>query len=89
VGGVSTTQASSGSNSTLQPTTQAQGAYQGSVAHGTPDPKVLSLTVEDAIKRGLQYNLGAIGAGEAARQARAQRLAAAAQMLPDIFGNVR
>ena len=88
-GSVSTTQVPPGSNSTIQPTTQVQGAYQGSAAHGTPDPKVLSLTLEDAIKRGLQYNLGAIGAGEAARQARAQRLAAAAQMLPDIFGNVR
>jgi outer membrane protein TolC len=78
-----------GSNSTIQTTTQIQGAYQGSISHGTSDPQVLSLTLEDAIKRGLQYNLGAIGAGEAARQARAQRLAAAAEMLPDIFGNVR
>jgi outer membrane protein TolC len=78
-------QTPTGSNSSVQ----IQGAYQGSVAHGTRGPQVFPLSLEEAIKRGLQYNLGAIGAGEAARQARAQRLATAAQMLPDIFGNVR
>jgi outer membrane protein TolC len=78
-------QTPAGSNTSVQ----IQGAYQGSVANGTRSPAVFPLSLEDAIKRGLQYNLGAIGAGEAARQARAQRLAMAAQMLPDIFGNVR
>jgi outer membrane protein TolC len=82
---------SSGSNSinTLNSTVQIQGAYQGSTATGTASGQTLSLTLEDAIKRGLQYNLGTIGAGEAARQARAQRLAAVAQLLPDLLGNVR
>jgi len=78
-------QTPAGSNTSVQ----IQGAYQGSVANGTRSPAVFPLSLEDAIKRGLQYNLGAIGAGETARQARAQRLALAAQMLPDIFGNVR
>lgn len=50
-----------------------------------PDAQVLALTLEDAIKRGLQFNLGISGAGEVARQARAQRLAATAQMLPDLL----
>jgi outer membrane protein TolC len=74
---------------TVTPSVQVQGAYPGSVANGNATTQPLSLALQDAVKRGLQYNLGAIGAGEAARQTRAQRLAAAAQMLPDIFGNVR
>jgi outer membrane protein TolC len=79
----------SASVNTVNPSVQIQGAYQGSTSHGAAGSQFLALTLDDSIKRGLQYNLGTIGAGEAARQTRAQRLAAAAQMLPDIFGNVR
>src|SRR5215471_15224125 len=58
---------------TLNPSIQVQGAYQGSAPTGGVSPQALSLGLEEAIKRGIQYNLGAIGAGEAARQARAER----------------
>ncbi len=68
---------------------QVQGAYQGSIAAGAVRAEPLSLSLSDAIQRGLQYNLGAIGANENARQARAQRLAAIAQLLPDVTGGVR
>ncbi len=68
---------------------QIQGAYQGSTAVGTVSPQVLSLTLPDAIQRGIKYNLGPIGSGEAARQARALRLAAVAQLLPDVVGSVK
>jgi outer membrane protein TolC len=93
-GSVSTMQTPSGtggSNSvdTVNSSIQVQGAYQGSVSSGTANAQTLPLTLEDAIKRGLQYNLGMVGAGEVARAVRAQRLAAAAQMLPDILGSVR
>jgi outer membrane protein TolC len=74
---------------TVTPSIQVQGAYQGSVANGSAGSQPLWLTLEDAVKRGIQYNLGVIGAGQTARQIRALRLAAAAQLLPDIFGNVR
>jgi hypothetical protein len=60
---------------------QIQGAYQGSTPVGTVSPQVLSLPLPDAIQRGIKYNLGPIGSGEAARQARALRLAAVAQLL--------
>ncbi|HEY7337851.1 MAG TPA: TolC family protein [Bryobacteraceae bacterium] len=40
------------------------------------------------MKRGIMYNLGAIGAGEAAREARALKLAFLAQILPDFTGGV-
>nr|AEQ20299.1 outer membrane efflux protein [uncultured bacterium CSLG7] len=93
-GSVSTSQmpvgsVGAGSVNTVTPSIQIEGAYLGSVANGSANQRPISLTLQDAIKRGIQYNLGAIGAGEAARQTRAQRLAAAAQMLPDIFGDVR
>jgi outer membrane protein TolC len=71
------------------PSIEVQGVYQGSVAKGTVSAQPLSLTLADAIKRGLEYNLGTIGAGGAARQTRAQRLAAIAQLLPDLNGSVR
>ena len=41
------------------------------------------------MRRGIQQNLGVIAAGEAGREARAQRLAAVAQLLPDITGTVQ
>ena len=81
----------SGANSvnTVNPSIQVQGGFQGSVTSGTISSQPLPLGLADAIQRGLRFNLGTIGAGEAARQARAQRLAALAQLLPDIFGSVR
>jgi len=82
---------SAGSNSvnTLNPSIQIQGAYQGSTPSGEVTTQPLPLTLEDAIQRGVRYNLGSIGTGNVARQARAQRLAAIAQLLPDITGGVR
>jgi outer membrane protein TolC len=80
---------SAASVNTSNASIQIDGAYQGSTAVGTVSPQVLPLSLSDAIQRGLKYNLGPIGAGEAARQARALRLAAVAQLLPDVTGSVR
>ena len=74
---------------TVNPSIQIQGPYQGSVPDGSINPQSIPLSLENAIKRGIQFNLGAIAAGEASRQARAQRLAAIAQLLPDVTGAVR
>lgn len=76
------------SGNTINPSIQVQGAYEGSVPHGVVSAEPLSLTLQDAINRGIAYNLGAIGANEAARMARAQRLAAVSELLPDLTGNV-
>jgi len=79
---------SSSSVNTLNSTIQVSGSFQGSV----PDPKVpqgpLTLTIAEAIHRGLQFNLGGVTATLAVRQARAQRLAAVSQMLPNIYGTL-
>ncbi|MGA2599911.1 MAG: TolC family protein [Bryobacteraceae bacterium] len=79
---------STSSVNTLNSTIQVSGGYQGSV----PDPKAplgsLTLTISDAIHRGLQFNLGGVTADVSVRQARAQRLAALSQMLPNIYGTL-
>jgi outer membrane protein TolC len=61
----------------------------GSVPGAPLTPQPLSLSLEDAIVRGLRYNLGPISAGDEARVARAQRIASLAQLLPDLTGGVR
>lgn len=68
---------------------QVQGAYQGSTPTGSVTTQPLSLTLLDAVQRGLRYNLGSIGAGEASRLTSAQRLEALAQLLPDVNGTVQ
>jgi outer membrane protein TolC len=79
---------SSSSVNTLNSTIQITGGYLGSV----PDPKApqgtLTLTIADAIHRGLQFNLGGVTANVALRQARAQRLAALSLMLPNIYATL-
>jgi outer membrane protein TolC len=79
---------SSSSVNTINSTIQISGGYRGSI----PDPKApqgtLTLTIAEAIRRGLQFNLGSVTAGVSVRQARAQRLAALSQMLPNIYGTL-
>lgn len=71
---------------TLNSTIQVQGPYAGSVPQ-TPVPGKLSLNA--AIQRGLQYNLGATGMNLAARQARGQVRTARSALMPNLNGNLR
>jgi outer membrane protein TolC len=79
---------STSSVNTLNSTIQVSGSFAGSI----PDPKApqgsLALTISDAIHRGLQFNLGGVTADVSVRQARAQRLAALSQLLPNIYGTL-
>jgi outer membrane protein TolC len=79
---------STSSVNTLNSTIQVSGAFAGSI----PDPKApqgsLTLTISNAIHRGLQFNLGGVTADVSVRRARAQRLAALSQMLPNIYGTL-
>ena len=63
---------------------QVQGAYAGSVADPNIPADVLELTLADAVRRGLQYNLGRVGTDNRFQQAEAQRLAARSSLLPNI-----
>lgn len=78
----------SSSVNTVNTTITVQGAYQGSVPGPAVGDGPISLTLADAIKRGLQYNLGGLDSAATARQQRAQRLSALSQMLPDIYATI-
>src|SRR5246127_1741823 len=66
-------------------TAQAQNsAVTGSVPSGPASDQVLELTLRDAIKMALRYNLGAIESGQNAQIARGQRLLALSNLLPQV-----
>lgn len=73
---------------TLNTRVNVQGAYSGSVLDPNPQVGSLNLTLSDAVRRGLQFNLGMVGADNASRQAQAQRLLTRSALLPNITGSV-
>ena len=85
VGQVNAQQTTSPSGaSVLQPSVTVSGNYQGSVP-GTPVSNgPLRLSMDDAVKRGLQTNLGVITSDVVSQTVRAQRLQVLSQMFPQI-----
>jgi outer membrane protein TolC len=77
---------SASSVNTLSSSVQVQGDYQGSVPASQAPGAPIPLSLADAIRRGLEANLGTIGYQNATRQARAQRQQAFSALLPDING---
>jgi outer membrane protein TolC len=66
-------------------TAEAQNtAVTGSVPSGLASDQVLELTLRDAIKTALRYNLGAIEGGENVQIARGRRLLALSNLLPQV-----
>ncbi len=53
-----------------------------------PTPGVLKLTLQDAIQRGLKYNLGLYLSGQGTLQARGARLQALSALLPNLIAHV-
>src|SRR5580700_1714270 len=93
-GSVSTTQSTvnaGGQNSVnlIDSSVNIQGSYLGSVPTGTATDAVISLSLLEALRRALDYNLGVVSVTEGVRQARAQRLAFLSQLLPEVNGNIR
>lgn len=73
-----------GGASVVQPSVSVAGSYQGSIA-GTPLPNgPVNLSLVDAVKRGLQTNLGIMTASTTSSTVRAQRAQALSQLLPQI-----
>jgi outer membrane protein TolC len=60
--------------------------YLGSIPQGTPTAEPIDLTIEDALDRGLKYNLGLYLSSQTTAEARAARLQSLSQMLPNING---
>jgi outer membrane protein TolC len=73
---------------TLSPTVQVQGAYSGSTAGFSNRPFSGKLSLREAIERGLEYNLGAIGLDQAVRQAHGQTRVARSALLPNLTGDL-
>ncbi len=59
-------------------------SFQGSVPSGAVSPGVLKLSLDDAIQRGLQSNLGIILSSTQTAGARAQRLGQLQNLLPSV-----
>ncbi len=73
---------------TISSSVQVQGAYQGSVPSADAGGAALSLSLAEAIRRGLEYNLGTVGYQNGIRQARAQRVQQLASLLPNLNGDL-
>src|ERR1700686_1858834 len=73
---------------TINPPVQVQGAYAGGARSTAKLPFSGKLSLREAIERGLDFNLGAVGLSNAARQAQGQSQVARSALLPNLSGNV-
>lgn len=62
--------------------------FQGSVPSEESPATQLSLSLQDAIQRGLHYNLGLLVGDQSTRSARAAELRARASLLPNLSGRI-
>jgi len=62
--------------------------FHGSVPSGTASSTPLALTLDDAIQRGLQFNLGLLESRTASQTARADRIRALSSLLPQVTGTL-
>jgi hypothetical protein len=60
----------------------------GSIPSGPASNEVLPLSLREAIKMAVRYNLGSIESAEAARLERGQRLVALSDLLPQVDAGV-
>jgi len=67
---------------------QAQSPFFGSVPTGQATGKVLELSLQEAFRRALKYNLGVIESREDARAAHAVRLRSLNALLPDLSARI-
>jgi outer membrane protein TolC len=84
----SATPSTASSVNTLNTQVTVQGAYSGSVLDPNPPAGAITLTLGEAISRGLQFNLGKVGADAASKQAQAQRISARSSLLPNLSASV-
>lgn len=72
---------------TLTSSVQINGNLQGSVPGAALPPGPVTLTLADAVRRGLETNLGLIASANASATAAAQRVQALSALLPNISAN--
>jgi len=66
-----------------------QSPFSGSVPSAKLTPGVLEIGVDEAIDRGLKFNLGIVLSGQTTAQARAARLKELSNLLPQLNGSLR
>ena len=71
------------------PTPPPSTSYQGSLTTGTATSGTLSLTLDDAVQRGLQTNLGLLLSNTQVANSRGQRLQDLQALLPSIDANLK
>jgi outer membrane protein TolC len=76
-----------GGVSTVTSSVQVSGAFQGSTPASDVPAGAISLTLADAVRRGLATNLGTISAGDVTAGASAARIQALSALLPNIGVN--
>jgi outer membrane protein TolC len=74
---------------TPAPVGPTAGSFQGSIPRGQVSPQPVDLTLDQAIERGLQNNLGTILSGTQTAAARGQRLSQLQSLLPGVEFNGR
>jgi outer membrane protein TolC len=74
--------------STVSSSVDVTGAYSGSVPVTNIPAGPISLTLAEAVRRGLEANLGTIMANDSVRASRAQRLRQLSALLPNITANL-
>ncbi len=65
------------------------GAFQGSASSGPPTGQPLSLSLDDALKLGLRYNLGGIASEQSSQRAAGENIAARSVLFPNFSGGLR
>ncbi|WP_353070913.1 TolC family protein [Tunturiibacter gelidoferens] len=73
---------------TLNSQVQVQAPYSGSIPGNDNPQGTITLTIQEAVRRGLGTNLGKIGADTASQQSYAQRLSARSSFLPTISASI-
>jgi hypothetical protein len=72
----------------INPTVSVSGAYSGSINSTAAIPFSGRLSLEEAIRRGIAYNLGAVGMTQALRQVHGQAKSARSGLLPNISADI-
>ncbi len=64
-------------------------AFQGSASAGPASDQPLSLSLDDALKMGLRYNLGGITAEQSSQRATGENIVARSLLFPNLSGGAR
>ncbi|HTA47636.1 MAG TPA: TolC family protein [Bryobacteraceae bacterium] len=73
---------------TINPSIQPSGPYTGSALSTAKRPFTGKLSLQEAVARGLEYNLGALGLTLAAQQAHGQSMVSRSNLMPNLNGTL-